>query len=82
MAQQYQVQLSEAKRFATVWKSPAGLIVNIGEIECKFATDFANVVLHNFILMCQQQAAAAIAAAQTQQAPAEPAKSSLILEGM
>lgn len=63
MAQQYQVQLSEAKRFATVWKSPAGLIVNIGEIECKFATDFANVVLHNFILMCQQQAAAAISAA-------------------
>lgn len=68
--QQYKVNKSEAESFAKIWRSKGGLIGTLDGLSIAFATDFANVVLRNFIDMCQKQVAQA-------QAP-EPEKKLII----
>lgn len=53
---QFSIQRQEAARFATIWNHK-GVAIVIQDVHIDFATDFANVVLRNFIQMCQQQAA-------------------------
>jgi hypothetical protein len=53
--QQYKVEKTEAQNFSKVWRSKGGLVGTLDDFAVGFATDFANVVLRNFILMCQQQ---------------------------
>ncbi len=53
--QPFTVNLSEAIKFSKVWNIN-GIAVPISESSCQFATDFANVVLNNFINICQQKA--------------------------
>ena len=72
---QFTVVPQEAVKFAKVW-TYKGLSIPIGDEHCQFATDFANIVLRNFIVMCKQRAVQA-AAAQTQ----AQASASLIVEG-
>lgn len=72
---QFKVNISEAEAFAKVWNFN-GIAVNVDPVMLKFGTDFSNIVLKNFILMCQKQAQEAAAAqikAQNQKA--------LIIEG-
>jgi hypothetical protein len=72
--QQYKIEKTEAEKFAKVWRSKGGLVGTLDAFSIAFATDFANVVLMNFIAMCQQQ----VKQAQAQiQAP----EKKLILEG-
>lgn len=68
----FQVQRVEAQKFAQVWNK-GGISMIIPDVALDFATDFANVVLNNFIQMCQQQAQAP--------KPAEP-QSKIIMEGI
>jgi Recombination endonuclease VII len=70
--QPFKVKLEEAVNFSKVW-SYNGVSIPITKEEAQYATDFANVVLRNFIDMCQEQAKAA-------QKAAEPKK--LIIEGL
>ena len=51
----FKVNQSEAEAFAKVWNFN-GVAVTVDPVLLKFATDFANVVLKNFISICQQQA--------------------------
>ena len=52
---QFKVNKSEAEAFAKVWNYN-GIAMPIDEISLKFATDFSNVVLRNFLIMCKTQA--------------------------
>lgn len=72
-----QVAVEETKRFASQW-TYKGLAVPMDDVHVQFATDFANVVLLNFIQVCQQQ----VAAQQAAQTPETPKpETSLIVEG-
>jgi ATP-dependent Clp protease adapter protein ClpS len=51
----FKVELAEAQKFQTVW-TKNGLAVLLPSDAAQFATDFANIVLRNFIQMCQEQA--------------------------
>jgi hypothetical protein len=52
----YKVNLEEAVKFSKVW-THNGVYIPLSDADCQFAVDFSNVVLRNFIEMCQQQAA-------------------------
>ena len=52
---QFKVNKSEAEAFAKVWNYK-GIAAILPEMSIQFATDFANVVLNNFLKMCQEQA--------------------------
>ncbi len=53
--QPFAVDLNEAVKFSKVWNHN-GIAIPLSESACQFATDFANVVLNNFIHVCQQKA--------------------------
>lgn len=57
----------EAKKFGAVWHHN-GVNIILNDSHHKFAEDFANVVLRNFVLQCQAQAAAALKAVKEQEA--------------
>jgi hypothetical protein len=61
--QPFKVMLADAENFSKVWKYN-GISLPISSEYCQFATDYANVVLSNFIAMCQEQARAAANVAQ------------------
>lgn len=69
----YKVELIEAQKFAQVWNK-GGISIILTPEAVEFAKDFANVVLNNFIQMCQQQAIEAQKKAETQK--------KLIIEGV
>lgn len=50
----FKVQRSEAENFAQIY-TKNGLSVLLPDIAIDFATDFSNIVLRNFIDICQQQ---------------------------
>lgn len=56
------IKRQEASQFATVW-TRNGIVLPLNSAAIDFATDFANVVLSNFISMCERQANAAKQAA-------------------
>lgn len=66
---QFKVQKTEAQSFAKVWRSKGGLVGTLDDFAISFATDFANVVLRNFIGMCKTNVKAAQAVQQTPAAP-------------
>ena len=71
-----QVPRGEAAKFAKVWNHN-GVNIILQDSSLKFAEDFANVVLRNFVQSCAAQAAALAKAAQA----AKPEdKKSLIVE--
>lgn len=51
----FQVQRVEAEKFSKVWNK-GGITILLSPESIDFATDFANVVLRNFILICQEDA--------------------------
>jgi hypothetical protein len=53
-----QVRIAEAKRFSKAW-SHNGVALVIDEPLCRFAADFANVVLKSFVQSFMQQQAEA-----------------------
>lgn len=55
MTNQFKVNKSEAEAFAAIWNYK-GIAAILPEMTIQFATDFANVVLRNFIEICQKQA--------------------------
>jgi len=51
----FKVEKKEAEVFAKIW-SDKGIAILLPDSAIQFATDFANVVLRNFIDLCQQEA--------------------------
>lgn len=51
----YKIDRREAESFARVW-TRNGIAIPLSLASVDFATDFANVVLNNFIVMCEQKA--------------------------
>ena len=76
MSANFMVDVTEAKKFQAVWNFN-GVALPLPPEAAHFAKDFANVVLRNFILMCQQQAKDA--AAKTVD---HPQQRTLIVEGV
>lgn len=70
----FKVDVVEAQKFQTVW-TQNGLAVVLPPAASQFAADFANIVLRNFIAMCQRQAKDA----QAKMQPVPP--KALIIEG-
>ena len=68
-----QVPRGEAAKFAKVWHHN-GVNIILQDSALKFAEDFANVVLRNFVQSCAAQAAAMAKAAKPEE------KKSLIVE--
>jgi hypothetical protein len=68
------VPLADAKGFSKVWKYK-GLCVPIDDVYVQFASDYANIVLKNFVV---QATMANIAAAQK---AAQEAKPKILMEG-
>lgn len=62
----FKVAPSEAQKFSQVWNYK-GIAVPLQEPHIQFATDFANVVLNNFIMQCQMKAAQAAAQVAAQE---------------
>lgn len=56
MQASFKVTLNETEKFAKVWNYN-GIVVPLDDIALNFAKDFSNVVLRNFIEMCQKDAA-------------------------
>ena len=73
MGAEFIVSVEEAQAFQTVWNYH-GVAVPFPPQAAHFAKDFANVVLRNFIEMCQKQAQEA--------AKNQPAPKQLIVEGV
>jgi hypothetical protein len=69
MPAMFSVPLQDAQNFQKVWTN-RGIAIVLPAEAASMACDFANVVLRNFIAMCQQQA---------QEAPVPEKK--LIIEG-
>lgn len=76
MSANFQVDISEAKKFQTIWTFN-GVAIPLPPEAAVFAKDFANVVLRNFILMCQQQARDAAVKSE-----AHPQQKQIIVEGV
>jgi len=76
MSANFQVDISDAKKFQTIWTFN-GVSLPLPPEASFFARDFANVVLKNFILMCQQQARDAAAKSET-----HPQQKQIIVEGV
>jgi hypothetical protein len=70
----FQVPRVEAEKFARVWNK-GGVTVILPDIAIDYARDFANVVLNNFIAMCQ-------ANSKAQQETNEAAKQKILMEGV
>lgn len=68
----FKVERTETAKFAHVWNK-GGISIILPDTALDFATDFANIVLNNFIAMCQANAANAAAN--------EAAKPKIIMEG-
>jgi hypothetical protein len=68
----FKVERIEAEKFSKVWNK-GGISIILSPEAIDFATDFGNIVLNNFIQVCQEQVKAA-------QKAAEPKK--LIIEGL
>lgn len=75
--QQFKVQRKEVENFSKVWRSKGGIVGTLNEHAIDFATDFANIVLRNFIDMCKQNVQAAQAVTQK---PAPEPEKKLIVE--
>lgn len=73
--QPFKVNRIEAENFSKVWNK-GGVTIILSAEALDFATDFSNVVLNNFIMMCQAQQVQAAAKA------AEANKSKIIMEGI
>lgn len=58
----YKIDRREAESFARVW-TRNGIAIPLSLASVDFATDFANIVLNNFITMCEQKATKAKQAA-------------------
>ncbi len=71
----FKVERVEVEKFAQVWNK-GGVHIILSPEAIDFAKDFSNVVLNNFIGMCQAQATQAAAKA------AEANKSKIITEGI
>lgn len=71
----YKVERKEAESFSKVWNKN-GITILLTPEAVDFATDFSNVVLNNFIALCQQEALKAQAKA------AESMKPKIIVEGI
>jgi hypothetical protein len=52
---QFKVDRREAEQFAKLW-TRNGIVIPLNAFSIDYATDFANVVLSNFIIMCEQKA--------------------------
>lgn len=52
------VEFADTVKFADIW-TYRGLQIPLDEVHVQFATDYANVVLNNFIRRMQSQAATA-----------------------
>lgn len=52
---QYKIDRREAESFARVW-TRNGIVIPLNAASIDFAADFANIVLSNFIAMCEQKA--------------------------
>jgi hypothetical protein len=50
----YKVNRIEAEKFSKIWNK-GGISILLSPEAIDFATDFSNVVLNNFIHMCQEQ---------------------------
>lgn len=72
MQTNFKVNKIEAEAFAKVWNR-GGITILLDDNSVQFATDFANVVLRNFIEMCQKQ---------IQQAQEKTQEKKLIVEGL
>lgn len=62
------VASGDVKNFGKVWHHN-GVNIILTDSHYKFAEDFANVALRNFVQFCEAQANAAIKAAKEQQKP-------------
>ena len=51
----FSIDKKDAQKFSQVWNYK-GLAVPLLDAHVQFATDFANIVLKNFVIQCQQQA--------------------------
>jgi hypothetical protein len=71
----YRVERIEAEKFSKVWNK-GGVTIILTPEAIDFARDFANIVLNNFVTMCQAQAQQAAAKA------AEAQKPKIIVEGI
>jgi hypothetical protein len=56
MIPRFTVSALEAQKFSQVW-TQRGLAVPLAPEHLQFATDFANVVLNNFITSCMHESA-------------------------
>jgi hypothetical protein len=70
----FRVERIEAEKFSKVWNK-SGIQILLTPESIDFAADFANVVLNNFIKMCEENA-------KVQQKLEEAAKPKLIVEGV
>lgn len=66
--QALQVTYKDTEGFSKVWNHK-GIVIPMQEPHIQFATDYANVVLNNYIQMCIQYAAAAKKKAEEEAAP-------------
>lgn len=71
-----QVTKNDAEGFSKQW-THNGLAIVLNDVHIQFATDFANIVLRNFVLQCAAQAEAA-AKAQSGQIAANVAAGSVV----
>ena len=69
-----QVTKEETKKASQHWRGPGGLILMLDDTHIAFATDWANFVLKNFVVMCAEQAKAAKAKANAAPPDAKDAK--------
>ena len=67
----FRVQPEETKNFASVYKVH-GIYIPFGPEHIQFATDWANIVLNNFIEQCQQMIGMAMPAAPEAQVMPAP----------
>lgn len=54
-----QVTLNDAINYSKVW-THNGIAIALTQSDCQFATDFANIVLKNFVLQCAAQVEAQV----------------------
>lgn len=77
----FTVNAKEADKFAQVW-TYNGLAVPIGPEYLQFATDFANIVIKNFLLMVQERTRATTKPVQTIDQSADPVIERHYLDGV
>jgi hypothetical protein len=55
----FNVTRDETAKFAAVWRTKGGLVSTLDQTSVAFATDWANVVIRNFMAMLAQMKAEA-----------------------